>query len=515
MKHDHSTSKFRIDRERLESHILMATRHCLHTQDNRGAWQIHPNPRLFDTGLVAYSLAQVPDCATKAAVERARIWMREHCTPQNHNMLAHKLDETPYQLLTGVLKRIDLNDVSYFADVYRRKVVLLYILALHAGIKADIPFPENHIFDQISKYYEARNSIQLKQWGKVDLLSIYLLFQTLKNHRKMVEEIYDQLKDLQASDGSFCYNPISTAMGFLALCAAAPGSVSWERCLTHLLKSQQPDGTWRFCISNIWDTTLMVRTFKNVPLFKANALKPAVNFIRQNQNPDGGWGFRNQVESDSDTSSCALLAMETNPQDPIIQRGIDYFERFQTREGLWRTWQSDEDSPVEDVVAHVVTALEPYQNRHKISLIQARDWIATQYQKKGRWLAGWYRNLPYAVLEVGQALGQHHPITLAATSALQNLQNVDGGWGGEPGDPSLASATGLAVAALLQIHDTTEPCVHRGVQFLMKTQQKDGAWRGRPEMFSPRPLLCHMPTNTHAFASHGLIAAWRQLNKRG
>jgi len=491
----------------------MAVQYCLHTQDNRGAWQIHPDPRLFDTGLVAYSLAQVSDCAAKAAVERARMWMKEHATPQNHNVLARKLDETPYQILTGSLKRIDLNDLSYFTDIYRRKVILLYILALHAGIKAEIPFPENHIFDQISKYYEARNSIQLKQWGKVDLLSIYLLFQALKNHRQMVEEIYDQLKDLQASNGSFCYNPVSTAIGFLALCAAAPGSVSWERCLKHLLESQQSDGTWRFCLSDVWDTTLIVRTFRDIPLFKTRALKSAETFIRQNQNPDGGWGFRNRVESDSDTSSCAMLALNADPQDPAIGRGINYFARFQTNKGLWRTWQSSEDSPVEDVVAHVILALKTYQNQHEIPLTEARDWIVTQYQKQGRWLAGWYRNLPYAVLEVGQALGQHHPITLAATSALQNLQNFDGGWGGEPGDPSLASATGLAVAALLQIHDTTEPCVHRGLQFLMKTQQKDGTWRGQPEMYSPRPLLCHMPTNTHAFASNGLLWAWRKQHK--
>ena len=68
-------------------------------------------------------------------------------------------------------------------------------------------------------------------------------------------------------------------------------------------------------------------------------MKPAIAFIKRNQNSDGGWGFRNQVESDSDTTSCAVLALEADSKDPQIQKTLEYFDRFQTNEGLWRTWQ--------------------------------------------------------------------------------------------------------------------------------------------------------------------------------
>jgi squalene-hopene/tetraprenyl-beta-curcumene cyclase len=498
--------------QRLDQHVERAVRHCLEAQDARGAWQSLPDARLFDTGLVAYALSHAPDTEAIAAVGRARAWMVD-APPQRHDALARCLDEAPRLVLQRSHREIDLRDSNFYSEVFYRKALLIYALALHAGLNVQSPFGEEEIRNQIGQYYSQCERIQIKQWNKVDLISVYVLLETRKHNRAAVEKAGRYLQTLQAPDGSFCYNPVSTAMAFMALSQACPGSPPWERCRQHLLDAQQPDGTWRFTTSDVWDTTLTLRTFRVHPRFREAALPGAIDFLARTQNPDGGWGFRSLLESDNDTSSCALLALHGLPVDKAIsRRGLAYLAPLQTLDGLWRTWQSGGDPPVEDAVAHVVTAFAAYQGLHRVNLEPARAWLVEQYQRQGLWIAGWYRNVPYAVLEVGRALDERHPASQAAAHALLELQNADGGWAGVPGNPSLASATGLALTTLLQTHRIDEPFIMRGLEYLMDHQLEDGSWAGQPELYGPRPLLYHLPTNTHAFASSGLLAAWLQLH---
>lgn len=86
------------------------------------------------------------------------------------------------------------------------------------------------------------------------------------------------------------------------------------------------------------------------------------------------------------------------------------------------------------------------------------------------------------------------------------LQNSDGGFGPMLGGPSTASATGLAISALLKVPNVDLNTVRRAIEFLVTTQADTGTWQGQPEMFGPRPLLYHVSTNTHAFATMGLMS---------
>jgi squalene-hopene/tetraprenyl-beta-curcumene cyclase len=241
----------------------------------------------------------------------------------------------------------------------------------------------------------------------------------------------------------------------------------------------------------------------------------AARFVVAAQNQDGGWGFRTGVESDNDTSSCALLALEgiSDIEQERIEKGIAYLAARQRKDGLWNTWQSQDDHPVEDCVAHVVSALSAYAGTHRVSVDAAYRWLVQQHEIRGRWTAGWYRSFPYAVCEIGSAIGAYHPICRAARKALIAAQNEDGGWGEEPGEESFASATGLAIAALLAAGDLGEQAIRRGLEYIIETQG-DGTWRGRPEVNGPRPLLYHLATNTHAFVVQGLMAAWRKHTER-
>lgn len=495
----------------LEGSLRRALDHTLATQTPEGSWYVQPDARMFDTGLVAYVLSRVPGPEAAAAVDRARAWLAR-ATPQTHARFSRLLDETPWLLLSGSNTPVDLQDPDLYSNVFRRKALFLYALTLHAGKEVLSPFSPERVRAQIRSIYERSDRLRMKQWSRVDLMSVYLLLEALTPGVQRSESVRHYLEGMQSRDGSFCHNPVSSALALLALSETAPGGTAWTRCLRHLLDAQQPDGTWRFCISNVWDTTLILRAFEEHPVFEAEARAKAVRFLLDAQNRDGGWGFRTDLESDNDTTSCALLALVGAPGvDPgCIARGVAYLAARQRKDGLWNTWQSQDDQPVEDCVAHVVSALAAFPDIHQIPLEAPYRWLVQQYEIRGRWTAGWYRSFPYAVLEVGSAVGAYHAVTRAARKSLLSVQNEDGGWGEEQGDESFASATGLALATLLDLHHPGEPFVRRALEVILRLEQ-GGTWPGRPTMYGPRPLLMHVATNTHAFTVMGLMAAWKRL----
>lgn len=502
--------------QRLERHLERAVRHCLTTQDSRGAWQIEPDPRLFDTALVAYALSRVEVSAVDAAVQRAYAWIEQQ-TPQDHDPVARLLDETPRRLLLGDPGPIDLRGPTLYSNLYRRKTLLLYTLSLHMGVRVLSPYMPPLLKEQVRRFYERVDVIKMKQWNKVDLVSIYAILESLDGNHTIAAQVGERLAAMQSADGSFCFNPVSTGIASLALSLTLPDSTAYDHCLSYLLSAQRADGSWRFCTSDIWDTALTLRAYGDHPLFASDAAPRAVEFILKAQNPDGGWGFRSDLESDNDTSPSALLALRDRDDDDSVQaveKGIAYLLRLQREDGLWNTWQSSEDHPVEDCVAHVTAAVAAFRGTHTRAIKKAQDWLVMRYETYGRWTAGWYRNLPYSALEVSKGLRVGHPVAYSAVRSLCALQNQDGGFPPEPGEESTPSATGLAVAALAEHYDLQQPFLRRALDYLMDTQQADGTWPGKPELFGPRPLVYHLPTNTHAFAGMGMVTAWRRMGRR-
>ncbi|MEZ4294978.1 MAG: prenyltransferase/squalene oxidase repeat-containing protein [Polyangiaceae bacterium] len=501
--------------EQVERSLERAVRYAISMQDERGAWSIEPDPRLFDTAFVAYVLSHVEVAAAAAAVERAYPWIEKH-QPQNHDPVALLLDATPRRLLIGDFSPVDLRGPTLYSNLYRRKTLLLYTLGLHAGVRVLSPYVASQLKDQVKRFYERVDQIRTKQWNKVDLIAVYAILEALEGNRAVASTVCERLAKLQAPDGGFCYNPLSTAIAFLALSVGMSGSEPWQRCLTYLLEGQRADGTWRFCTCDVWDTTVMLRAYGDHPMFARAAAPRGLAFLREMQNEDGGWGFRPDVESDNDTASSALLALRDHEDDHTLlaaERGIAYLLGLQRDDGLWNTWQAAEDHPVEDCVAHITAAIAAFRGTHTRSIRAAQRWLEQQYQQHGRWTAGWYRNLPYSTLEVSKGLRAGHPIAYSAVRQLLVLQNQDGGFPPEPGEPSSASATGLAVAALAEHYDVHQPALRRALELLLSKQTEEGTWLGEPEMYGPRPLTTHYQTTTHGFVGFGLMAAWRRIVK--
>ncbi|WP_434426117.1 hypothetical protein [Nannocystis pusilla] len=114
-------------------------RYCLDTQEPRGSWQIEPDPRMFDTALVACALSRAGGPASAAVVERACAWL-ERRAPQDHDPVARLLDEIPWHLLRGSAGPIDLRGPTLYGDLYRRKTILLYALARSRGARVLSPY---------------------------------------------------------------------------------------------------------------------------------------------------------------------------------------------------------------------------------------------------------------------------------------------------------------------------------------------------------------------------------------
>ena len=469
-----------------------------------GSWEVLPDARIFETALCGYALSHTPGNRGRASVARARAWVAA-ASPQTHHPVALAIEDTLRRILEGAGGLVDLTAPELGAPVMESRRMLAYTLALHAGLEVRAPYSEETLRQRVAGEYERSAQARLKQWSKVELIAMHILLQHRAGHGAAVAAAGVDLIQLQSPRAGAFFNPVSTALAYIALCIAAPRSAPWVVLRDRLLYDQQPDGTWRFCTSDVWDTSLIVRGFGQHPRFAQAALQPALEFLQAAQNADGGWPFRSGVESDNDTTGAVMLALRGTPQaEHRIDRALAYLARVQMDNSLWRTWQFRDDPPVEDVVAHVLSALDAYSERHDIVVAPARQWLAQRVEHREVWAASWYRGVPYAVAEIGKALGLDHPVAHRGIDALAEAQQADGGWAPEAGAESTASATGLALMAVVDRHPQR---ADRALRYLVGAQRPDGTWPGTPDMYGPRPLLSHFTTHTQAFVVGGIMTA--------
>lgn len=488
----------------VEACLERAVQHCVSLQRADGSWEVLPDARIFETALCGYALAHTPGDLDQAAVARARAWVAA-AHPQAHHPVTLAIEDALGRILRGAGGPVDLTAPELDAPVMESRRLLAYTLALHAGLEVRAPYSEEALRQRIAGEYERASQARLKQWSKVELIAMHILLQHRAGHGAAVEAAGFDLVHVQAPGAGFFFNPVSTALAYIALCIAAPASDLRLVLRDRLLHDQQPDGTWRFCTSDVWDTSLIVRAFREHPWFARNALQPALDFLEAAQNGDGGWPFRSKVETDNDTTGAVMLALRGTPQgERTIDRALAYLARVQMDNGLWRTWQFREDPPVEDVVAHVLSALDAHAGRHRINIAPARLWLAARVEQREVWSASWYRGVPYAVAEIARALGVHHPVAHRGVDALAAAQRPDGGWAPEAGSESTASATGLALMAIVERHPGR---ADRALRYLVEAQRPDGTWPGTPDMYGPRPLRSHFTTHTQAFVVGGMMAA--------
>jgi squalene-hopene/tetraprenyl-beta-curcumene cyclase len=150
------------------------------------------------------------------------------------------------------------------------------------------------------------------------------------------------------------------------------------------------------------------------------------------------------------------------------------------------------DPPTEDVTGRVLEMLGTfgYSARHPAA-VRALAILKKWQQPDGSWWGRWGVNYVYgtwSVLLGLKAIGadMQSPMVQRAVAWLKGCQNPDGGWGEcceSYRKPSLrgqgtstASQTAWAVMGLMAAGETDSPAVNEGIDYLVKTQKKDGRW---------------------------------------
>jgi squalene-hopene/tetraprenyl-beta-curcumene cyclase len=148
------------------------------------------------------------------------------------------------------------------------------------------------------------------------------------------------------------------------------------------------------------------------------------------------------------------------------------------------------DPPSADVTAHVVEMLAALGLGSAPRTRRGVQWLLDAQEDDGSWFGRWGVNYVYgtgAVVPALVAAGMspaEEPIR-RAVRWLEAHQNEDGGWGedcrsyDDPAwigmGPSTASQTGWALIALDAAGERSG-AVHRGVEWLVRTQRANGTW---------------------------------------
>lgn len=254
-----------------------------------------------------------------------------------------------------------------------------------------------------------------------------------------------------------------------------------------LKRSQREDGSWPIDINlSTWVTSLGIKSLrtnvKNVlPISSqqkiANHLLSVQNksFHPFNDTPPGGWGWSQHpgsVPDCDDTPGAILALLKLKKPDDIkkeILAGVNWLLKVQNRDGGFPTFSKGWgklpfDQSCSDLTGHcflaIATVLEKYQQkipgilqkRLKRSLRKALTYLEKNQQNDGSWLPLWFGN-QYSENNTSPVYGTAR-VVCYLKDTLEMLQL----------EPKLSKSV--------------ENLIDFGVQYLVKTQNKDGSWGG-------------------------------------
>lgn len=320
------------------------------------------------------------------------------------------------------------------------------------------------------------------------------------------------------------------------------------------------------CFSTVWDTAWCLRILPELGLDKNHpALIKAKQFLLQKQvnesgdwqeripsAPCGGWYFQreNALYPDTDDTAAVLLAFspyrDESEIQSSVQRAIKWLFAMQCKDGGWAAFDYQGyvytcfnhipfaehgallDPPTADVTGRVMESLAHWGYGTEDRNIQrAIKWIIKDQKPDGSWYGRWGVNYIYgtwAVLAGLQAVGfdmKRDPVRHAVQWILEH-QRADGGWGESCASyhdikqkgqgKSTASQTAWALMALDAAGECHHTATHRGIEYLLNTQEPDGSWKEEEFTGTGFPGVCYL--RYHLYRDHFPAMALARLLKK-
>ena len=283
-----------------------------------------------------------------------------------------------------------------------------------------------------------------------------------------------------------------------------------ERATRFLLARQGRDGLWRDFDTPAGEASQWPSGFIGTALplcaDTTEALEEAADALVDAQNPDGGWGYNEDVPTDADSTAWVLRFLTRLGRSGACRRAarclIDHqgnrnggvatyseagpIRRFMglTRWVPFWGWCA----PQTEVTAAAALALASAEPAGSSAQVQdAWRFVKSRQRRDGSWSSYWWTSPHYTTLqavELAVAAGDESAVRRAVLWTIVH-QRDSGGWN-VTGDADSAFASALAVSILLRANAGAER-VERGLLRLLELQQADGGWATHPTLRIPLP----------------------------
>src|SRR6266404_10598 len=191
-------------------------------------------------------------------------------------------------------------------------------------------------------------------------------------------------------------------------------------------------------------------------------IEPAIDFLIDAQNPDGGWGSVKGKRSNTESTSFALMALKCLDRDVFLRpmtAGLSWLLQHQKDDGSWSLSDASKQSSWTTSIA--VLALLSFQDQREHAL-RAAKWILTQEGRK----PGWVTSLL---------------VWLSLVKKMGELDPYLSGWPWTAGAFSWVEPTSYSLMALKKLEQmldgtNVEARIQQGEMLIYDRMCKGGGW---------------------------------------